>query len=374
MKVAETRIMLRGGGEPRPGVAPDPDDRDLVVEKVRSLRVERTSGLEADIFAFSIPNKNQEYTQAFKSTSGKRVEIRINGQVKFTGFCDSATFQVIPEPLLEVEGRDWTGIAIDEVMTAELAAKLQGKTASGVAIVIAKHLGWTYDVDATTEVYGEYKAFAEGVSLWEAMRDLALKEAFDAYVTPEKKLVFKPRVLPAVATRIYAVPAPSGAFSANAQVPTALSFYQDKTLTLALKVKVIGYDAKAKRRIAYTAESKLRNRPNYRLIEIVDYTLQSAGEVRSRAMAELTQISKGLVAGELLVPVDEGLEPGQAIQISGAGPFSDKYYVTAVVHQQDEAGEFATGARFASKPLMESREMEIEQEPELKTVPQPGKR
>lgn len=334
----------------------------LVVTRVERVRVERTTGLEADIFEFSIPDPALEHTAAFKDTQGKKVEVKVKGAIRFTGFCDSAEFQMVPATRIVAEGRDWTGVAIDEVLDKDLARSLRGKTASQVMQAIASHFGWSSDITATTRVYGDYKAFTEGISIWEAVRDLTQKEGFDAYVTPEKKLVFRERKLPTETARIYGMP------GSRAQVPASMSFHQDKTLSLALKVKVIGFDEKAKRRIVYTAESKLRNRPNYKLVTVVDYSLTSKGEVRARAEAELAEISKGLVTGELVVPVDNGVEPGQAIQIRGTGSaenggFDGRYFVTSAVDEQAEGpGEFTTTVRFASKPLVTSQDITVGEE------------
>lgn len=338
----------------------------LEIARVHRLRVERTTGLEADVFEAAVANPAQEYTAAFRETEGKRVELRIRGAVSFTGFCDSAGFPMVPRTLVTVEGRDWTGIAIDEVMDEGLAARLRGKTASQVSAAIAEHFGWASDVDATTRVYGDYKAFVEGLSAWEVIRDLAGKEGFDAYVTPEKVLVFKRRSLPEAASRVFAAP-PAPGRNPEGQVPSSLEFFQDKTLTLALKVKVIGYDEQAKRRVVYTAESKLRNRPNYRLVTITDLALRSKAEVRARAEAELVAVSKDLTTGELVVPVDEELAPGQAIAVRGCGRkedggFDDRYFVTSVVHQQEPDGEFTSSVRFASKPLVTSRDITVGEE------------
>jgi prophage tail gpP-like protein len=350
-------VLVRVGGDP-----------GLTITRVADILVDRSNGLDADTFQASVPNIGHEYTGAFKDTDGKRVEVEIDGAVRFAGVCDSARFKLLPAPLVEIEGRDYTSILIDECMSASLAAKLQGKTASGVAVAIAKAFGLTCTPTVTTKSYGEYSAFAEGVSPWEAIKDLATKEGFEAYVSPEKDLVFRKRVVPSETARVYYVPPATGRYRATGQVPEGLEFYQDKLLSLALKVKVVGFDPKRKpnHRIVYTAESKKRNRPNFKLIEIVDYTLTTPGGVQARAVAELARISLGLVTGELSVTVDAGLEPGQAILVTGpgAGPLADRYFVSRVRHGRNRLGAFTTAVSFASRPLIEARDMEVEKEKE----------
>lgn len=342
----------------------------VTITRVADILVDRANGFDADTFQAAVPNIGHEYTGAFKDTDGKRVEVEIEGAVRFTGMCDAARFKLLPAPLVEIEGRDFTSLLIDECMSASLAAKLQGKTASGVASAIAKAYGLTCTPTATTKHYGEYSAFAEGVSPWEVLKDLATKEGFEAFVTPAKDLVFRKRVVPSETARVYYVPPATGRYRATGQVPEMLELYQDKLLSLALKVKVIGFDPKRKpnHRIVYTAESKKRNRPNFKLIEIVDYSLTTPSAVQARAVAELERISLGLITGELSVPVDAALEPGQAISVTGpgAGPLADRYFVSRVRHGRNRLGAFTSAVSFASKPLVEARDMEVEKEPEAK--------
>lgn len=334
----------------------------LLVSPVPGGRIERSAGAEADVFEARIPNVGQRYTEQLRDTDGKRVDIKLAGAVRFAGFMDSADFDVVPGAMVTLAGRDYTGILIDETMSAALAKKLRGQTASGAVGIIAREYGLTASAEATTRRYGESRAFSDGVPVWEAVRDMAEREGFDAYVTAAKVLVFKKRAVAPSPSLVLFVPPEHGPFSTTGTLPVDLRFYQDKTLSLGLKVKAIGYDEKKKRRIVYTAESRLRNRPNYKLVEVVDYTLASKAEVRARAEAELTRISIGLVTGEATVAVADKLEPGQSVEVQNVPSFDGLYYVERVTHEWGPQQEFVTRVAFASKPLASARDMTVGEE------------
>lgn len=353
------------------------------------LRVELTSGVEADIFDLVIPNVAGKHTKLFRDTEGRKVLISINLSTSstkstsstpplFAGFCDSADFAILDTPTIHLRGRDTTGVLIDETMTAALAAKLAGRTASDIVTTVAAKFGFTARVDKTAKVWSDAGAFPDGSSVWSCLVDLAQKEAFDLYCTAERCIVFKKRVLPDSTTRTYLVPSigPIGPVGPIGPIPSSLTFSQDKTLALALKVKVTGYDQKAKRRITFTAESRLRNRPNYKLVEIVDHSLGTKALVRARAEAALADISKDLLVGELTSGIDPDLRPGQAVAIQFTGDqdqnFAGRYFITAVVHELTEDGAFTTTVSFASKPLAEARDMTIEEVKPPPTIPLPG--
>lgn len=326
------------------------DDKEIT--KVRRLRVEKNTSTEADMFEFDIDNYKDRYTSIFYETSGELIEIKIDGEVCFRGFVDTAGFSYVPEQVINVAGRDYTGLLIDEIVNKLLVRKFSGKTASQIVEQIAKYYGFTSEVDATRNVYYEEKLYAEGTSIWEVVRTLTEKEGFDAYVTPDKKIIFKKREIPTQSKRVFALDKNEGI------VPAELKFDQDKTLSLALKVKVIGYSPGAKKRISYTAESPKRSRSSYKLVTIRDLTLKNKAEVKARAEALLRDYSKNLTTGSLLYPVDPKMEPGDAIEIKGI-ELADIFYVTGVIHNEELSG-FTTGLEFASKILTEAKTVEAE--------------
>ncbi len=336
------------------------------ITKVSYLRIERTIGYEADIFEFSLPNLKGEWTSLFANTEGKKVQIKIEKSLIFTGFCDSAEFQYLPEPQITLKGRDWTGILIDETITPEMSGELKNLTASQIIQKIARKFGFGARTDPTTKVWSDENLFPDGTSVWSALVQLAEKEAYDLYCTPEKEIVFKKRTLPTLITRTYSIPPPQGYYHPYGLIiPSSLVIYQDKTLALSLKVKVIGYDPKRKQRIVYTAESRLRNRPNYKLIEIIDHSLTTKDLVKTRAQNLLTQFSKNLLTGTIITEIDPELSPGMAISLQFLGAqdqtFASTYIITRVIHQQDLQGAFTTEIEFASRPLAESRDMEVQE-------------
>ncbi|MCX7731629.1 MAG: hypothetical protein N2248_00465 [candidate division WOR-3 bacterium] len=337
------------------------------ITRVSYLRVERTVGYEADYFSLSLPNIGGKFTALFADTEGKKVQISINQPVVFTGFCDSADFSFIPKPEISIRGRDLTGILIDETITPELSSQLKSLTASEIVQKIAQKFGFSCDVDRTTKIWSEENLFPDNTSVWAALVQLAQKEAFDLYCTPKPEIVFKKRSYPNTISRSYSIPPPEGEFLAPSSllIPQSLAISQDKTLALALKVKVIGYDPKRKQRIVYTAESRLRNRPHYKLIEIIDHSLNTKDLVKTQAQNLLTQISKNLLTGTLTVPLDPELNPGLAISLQFLGnqdqTFAGNYIITQVTHEINFDGSATSEISFASRPLAEARDMEIEE-------------
>jgi hypothetical protein len=355
------------------------EDVRVIVDRaeVRSpatLRVERSVGALADEFRVSIPNRGGEHTALFRSTDGKRIDVELGGRVRFRGFCDEARFRALPEPSVELVGRDFSGLLIDEVVSDSLAQAISGGVASTAVTRIARAFGMTADADRTSRVLRS-EGFAPGTSVWAVVSELAEREGFDAYVTPERVLCFKRRVLPSRPSRVVFVPAARGgvAVPEGAVAPTSLEVYTAKTLALGLKVRVTGYDAARSRSISYTAESKKRNRPNYRVVEIVDRGLSTKAAVVARAVAALEEISKGLVTGSYSCAVDGELEPGQAIDLRfGDAAYSalgGVYFVTKVVDELGGDGSFTTDVEFASRPLVDAHTEELERATATKAIP-----
>lgn len=324
------------------------DDKEIT--KVRNLRVERNTHAEADIFEFGIGNERDRYTDIFYETKGELIEIEIIGTVCFRGFADTSDFTYVPEQMINIAGRDYTGLLVDEIVSKNLARRFSGKTASRIIQQIAKYYGFESETDSTKSVYYKEKLYAEGTSVWEVIRTLTEKEGFDAYVTKDKKIIFKKREIPSQVKRIFSLTKGEGL------IPSQLTINQDKTLSLALKVKVIGYDPRMKQKIIYTAESSKRTRMSYKLITVRDFSLKSKPEVKARAEALLRDFSKDLTTGSLLYPVDAEVEPGDAIEIKGIG-LADRFFVTDVTHNKDLSG-FTTELQFASKVLTEAKTVE----------------
>lgn len=324
------------------------DDKEIT--KVRRLRIEKNTAAEADIFEFEIDNHKDRYTVIFYDTSGELIEIEIVGTVCFRGFVDAVGFSYVPEQVINVTGRDYTGLLIDEIVSKDLARRFSGKTGSQIVEQIAKYYGFTSEVDVTRNKWYEEKLYAEGTSVWEVVRTLTEKEGFDAYVTKDKKIIFKLRKIPSQIKRVFALNKKEGI------VPAELHIDQDKTLSLALKVKVIGYSQRGKRRISYTAESSRRTRSSYKLVTVRDFTLKSKPEVKARAEALLRNYSRELMTGVLSYPVDPEVNPGDAIEIKGI-ELADIFYVTDVIHNKELSG-FTTELKFASKVLTEAKTIE----------------
>jgi len=365
--------------------------RGIEVVGVSSLYVELSTGLEADIFRARIPNPGGQYTGLFvtkgemqqralsaeerkKLFDGEQVDVEIAGEVCFRGLCDDARILAIPTPGIELTGRDFSARLIDETVSPQLSEAVSNVTSSVAVTRIANAFKLTPRVDRTTRVWGEQSAFGAGVSPWSVVAELAGKEGFDAYVTGGEggpELVFRKRVMPSTVARTITVPATEGSRDQGIEgssVPEELEFYTAKTMGLGFKVRVVGHDPKRNQSIVFTAESPLRNRPNYRVLEVVDRSLQTRDQVSARAWAELLGVSKGLVTGRYRGAIDGGLRPGSEVEVRyegrGAGgegePLAGTYFVEKVRHQLSEQGEFTTEVEFASKPLASGTVEEIE--------------
>ena len=361
---------------------------NLRIEGVVALSVELIGDTTADQFQLTLGNESRQYTELFKTTDGKQVGINIGGLVCFSGYVDEANFNYVPEATIELVGRDFSGLLIDETVSQALASAVEGVSASVAVTRIARAFKLTPKVDRTTRVWNESGGYSAGTSVWAVVADLAEKEAFDAWVTPERELVFKARVVPATASLTLAVPPATGRWTppGGAIVPESLKFTTAKTLALGLKVRCIGYDPRRKRDIVYTAESALRNRSNYRVIELRDRSLVTKADVAARAQNALKGLSKDLTMGSFTCEVVGALRPGQAVDVVmpkgkgergngqgegergngkvGADPFEGRYILTKVRHELAEGGRFSTTGEFASRPLTQIRTEEVERETE----------
>ena len=317
---------------------------------MQRLHIEKNTQSEANIFNFTIENGADRYTNIFYQTIGELIEVGISGIVCFRGFVDNAGFKYIPQQMIEVAGRDHTGLLIDEIVSADLATRFYSKTSSQIIKLICDKYGFEADIETTGSTYLEDKAYAEGSSVWDVVRGLAEKEGVDAYVTKDKRLVFKKREIPTQTKRVYALKPTEGI------VPASLDIEQDKTLSSALKVRVIGYDPKAEEKIVSTAESSDRKRANYKIVTVRDNTLGNKKEVTARAEALLRQYSKELVTGSLSTPLDPEVDEGDGIEIKGI-ELAGQYYVTDVIHDYGVAGK-TTELRFSSKVLSEAKTVE----------------
>lgn len=324
------------------------DDKEIT--RVRRLSVTKNVAAEADMFEFEIENSHDRYTKIFHETQGDLIEVKIDGLVCFAGFVDTADFRYFPEETITVAGRDYTGLLIDEIVSKVLALRFASKTASQIVEQVAKYYGYTSAAQRTSAVYLEEKLYAEGTAVWEVIRTLAEKEGYDAWVTKDKVIVFKKREMPTDVRRVLSLESKDGV------VPNLLEISQDKTLSLSLKVRVIGYDPKAKVKLCYTAESSKRTRSTYKIATVRDFTLKNKAEVKARAEALLRDYSKDLTVGNIRIPVDPEIEPGDAIDIKGI-ELAGRYFVTDVLHNLDTAG-FTTEVRFASKVLTEVKTVE----------------
>ncbi len=323
------------------------DDKEIT--RVQSLHIGKNTRAEANDFNFTIENGGDRYTDIFYQASGELIQVKIIGTVCFRGFVDTADFPYIPQEMITVSGRDYTGLLIDQIISSELAIYFTGKTASQIVGIIADKYGFKKDLEATANTYLDDKLYAGGMPAWDVIRNLAEKEGFDAYVTKDKTVIFKKREIPSNIKRVYSK------FVGLGIVPSQLEINQDKTLTLALKVQVIGYHPTLGR-ISYIAASNKCNRENYKIITVWDETLKSKKEVAARAEALLRQYSKDLTIGSLTVPVDPDLEPGDGIEIKGI-KLAGKYYVTDVDIDYGVDG-FLTTVKFASKVLTEAKTVE----------------
>jgi len=326
------------------------DDKTII--QPRHLGLRKTVNPEADSFDFEIENTRDRYTDIFYQTTGERTAIELQGILQFKGLCDSCEFHYFPESIIFAQGRDYTGLLIDEIITPTLSAKFSGKTASQIVETIAKQYGFKYDITRTTKTGFDEHLYSPGTPVWSAVAELAQKHNFDAYITKEGILIFKERKLSTEVKRVFSFDKKFGT------VPTFLHFAQDKTDSLALKLEVIGYDPKAKKRISYLAESPLRNRDNYKILTETRLDLITKSDLRLYAEARLKQYSKDLVTGHLLIPGDPELEPSDCIEFKEM-KMSNRYYITEVIHNVSVNG-FTTELDFASKEFTEARTQELE--------------
>lgn len=331
---------------------------ELELTRPASLELELSVGIEADAFQFTVENPGDKYTDLLFDTQGKQAKVELQGRLKLRGILDSADFKMLPEATVDCSGRDMTGVLIDELVPEALADRLVGKS-SRIVSLIAKEYKFVVDADEGTASF-EAGALPAGTSVWAVVRTCAEKDGFDAYVDETGTLLYKRREVPSAVSLSLA----AGKATAGVR-PASLAFHQDKTLSLALKVKVIGYDTGKKRRIVYTAESKLRNRPNYKLIEVIDLTLTDAGQVRARAEALLQAYSKGLVCGSFVLPWEYAPARRQAVEIAGCR-LEGRYFVTGAKFSYSGSEMSATVA-FANRVLAFGRDMKIERDTVEKT-------
>lgn len=325
---------------------------DLAIGLVASLSVRLSTRPEADSYQATFPNEDDRYTGLLKDTQGRTVRVAIEGDVKLSGICDSATFGYGPG-VIEIAGRDWAGVLVDEVAPESLLGRLKGKRSHEGLRLIASEYGFGLAADTGSWTFPEEQGQQAGTRVWEIVRNYAEMEGFDVWVDPQRVIQFHARTVPGSASRVYRV----GGAGPGIR-PIAVSLAQDKTLSLALKVRVIGYDSDRGRRIVYTAESPLRNRPNYKLIEVPDYSLTTDAAVRRRAEVLLAAYSMGLVTGEVVVPWSDAPARREAIELVGCA-WADRYYVVGLSYELSPGGRVAR-VSFANRALAYGRDMEIE--------------
>jgi hypothetical protein len=342
---------------------------DLTITHARRLRVHLTAESAADEFEFEIDNTDDQYTSHFSETKGQKIAIAIrpptpNPQSSsyvpvFRGLCDSIGFQYHPEQIISVQGYDYTYLLICEIVTPSLAEKFSGKSASQIVSIIAKEYGFTADVTVTRPTDLDDKPYTPGTHVWSVITEFAKKYSFDAFVTKDRVISFKPRKESTEIKRTYHFPMCLPGLDSRSQLlrPSNLEFSRNLTDSLALKVEIIGYDPKGKKGIFYIAESPLCTRDNYKIITETHFELKTSADVKLCAENKLKEYSKDLITGSCVVPVDPELEPSDCIQFKGQSRFAGTYYLTDVTHDCAKPG-FISILQFASKVLFEVKTKE----------------
>jgi hypothetical protein len=344
---------------------------DKTITRARRLHVHLSAEPCADDFEFELDNTADQYTSHFVNTKGQKLAISIAKNQSpsassapsavqylnvFNGLCDSIDFKYHPEQVISAQGRDYTGLLIDEIITPSLAEKFSGKSASQIVSIIAREYGFTADATSTKSTDLDDKLYTPGTHVWAVVVELAKKCSFDCFVTKDRVISFKSRKESTDIKRTYSLSVLSAVNSSNLLHPSNLEFSKDLTDSLALKVEIIGYDTKRKERISYIAESPLRNRDNYKIISETHLELKTSADVKLCAENKLKEYSKDLITGSCIIPIDPELEPSDCIQFKNGG-FAGTYYLTDVTHDCDKSGEITT-LQFASKVLFEVKTKE----------------
>ncbi len=305
------------------------------LEKVTSLEIVKNWGYDADEFSFQVPLTENVFDRIARA-KGEEVKIFLEDRKVFSGIIDTAEFVYSDSgEIIDVTGRDWTAILQDTTADKDLVNDAKGKTASEIVKMIADKAKIKYSIQKTSKTYDE-RSFSAGSALWDIVVALARMEGFNAYVTSDKVLVFRKPLRKGI-KEVFSWKTGEG------RQPLRLTIDQDKTLSLSLKVIVIGWDPQQKKEIeSDPAESPLKQRPGYKTIVVQNMSIKSKEEANYYARKLLEFYSRNYVRGELEIPLAPDFEVEDLIELKGVGDFSGVYYVEEIRHRYDITGNITT--------------------------------
>ncbi len=310
---------------------------DKVFDKVESANIVRNWGFDADTFEVTVPLSPQ-LLEAFAKSSDERVIVHVLGHKSFYGLVDTVTYMFSTEgEKMTLQGRDLTAVFQDTTLESDLANELYGKTASEIVRAIAKELKFKAKIQRTQKTYDE-RTFAAGTTLWDVIVALARSEGMNAYVDTDGVLHFhKPVRKEKVAVFRWR----------GDLTPQRLEVNQDKTLSLSLKVVVIGWDPEQKMAFkSDPAESPLRNRPGTKTIVIQDFSVKTKTEANRKAQELLRFFSRNYMRATLTLPLSETvakLEIEDFVALEGIGRhLGGEYFVEEIQHTYGVEGGITT--------------------------------
>ena len=252
-----------------------------LIENLENATVDITGGFEADYFTVEFRYSDLEIFKKIWDAKGERVKIEIEGKEVFRGIIDVAEYHPF-EGRIMIEGRDLTALLQDEILGN--ISEIQGKRSHEIVEILGKKVGLKVKAEKGEKVFGlsENKILGENETLWDIIKYFAMEEGFRAYVRRDT-LYFGPAAQKKVRYRFK-----KGDFE-------TLVFEQSKTLSLAVKVEVVGYDPEKKRKVIGRAESPLKNRPGTKTIRIREVGIKTKEQAEKRAKAILKDISNKMI-------------------------------------------------------------------------------
>lgn len=284
--------------------------------EVKTLTLERESN-EADHFEAIIPNVNDRYTFDIKSIEDEPLRFYWDEKLMFTGILDQVTYTIDNEgERVRLEGRGPLAKLQDDTVENVLN-EVCGKSAGEIARKMAESVGLKIGRIEVEDIVKDYSGLTPESTKYELLEFLQSKTGAIFWIDREGKFNFlKPKKQE-----------PKIEFVYPDKLPKRIEIYESKTLTLSFKVKVIGYDPRRKRKIVCVAESPQRNRPNYKLITIRDYSLHTKEEVCRRAKGLLRLYSLGFVVLEGEIPGFMEADVGDVLQLKGMD-MPERYIIT----------------------------------------------
>lgn len=256
----------------------------------------------------------------------------------FTGKIDGLRPRFGNEMTEQLVGRDFAARLID----TEFSVAFAKRTASDIAIMLAKRHGLIPDVIPTTTIVEKdlYKDRKE----WAILQELADREGFVCYVKKNKILYFGPRkdTDDTVVAELY--------YRQKEKSNILEIEFDDSMVGIINYVVVRHWQGKSKKLIEGAAKNQdLINKYGEKKRVIYDSKAKTKQLAENIAAKKLKEWSRAVVTAQLRLPCAPYMECEKMVSITGCGRFDGKYYIERVRHSYNKSGGWFTECNLTSQ-------------------------